>query len=269
MTWCSDPAITYLKEYGYSVLRLPRADYPPLQILARDGSDLVPVGLVTTVMVPGADVQVPKVRTDTPAASINGQKTSDISLSIGLDILGTVIGAMGGGKLGLEAKYERARSVAFEFTEVMEDKVQIAELDQYLGGSDINPRSVHMRTLLEADEIYVVTSTLKSSKVSVEAKSKSGGSLDVSIPEIKEVVGGKVKVSGSAERASKVTFEGSVQLVFGFQAVKLFYENGRYTAFEPLGAGEMASRALSRATLPNRVRAFTAGGPFARVVTAR
>ena len=31
----SDPALTYLKQYGYSVVRLPRADIKPLLLVLR------------------------------------------------------------------------------------------------------------------------------------------------------------------------------------------------------------------------------------------
>jgi hypothetical protein len=53
--------------------------------------------------------------------------------------------------------------------------------------------------------------------------------------------------------------------VFGFQAVQLFYDNGHYTAFEPIGAGEMAARALSKAKLPTGVKAFSSRAAFARL----
>jgi hypothetical protein len=32
---CNDPFVTYLKSFGYSPVRLPRADIRPLQLLAR------------------------------------------------------------------------------------------------------------------------------------------------------------------------------------------------------------------------------------------
>jgi hypothetical protein len=66
----------------------------------------------------------------------------------------------------------------------------------------------------------------------------------VSVPEIKQVVGGSVKVSGSGEKTSKVTYEGAIPLVFGFQAVRLDYDGGRYRRFQGLKAGEVALEAI-------------------------
>jgi len=80
----------------------------------------------------------------------------------------------------------------------------------------------------------------------------------VSVPEIKGVVGGNVKVGAKSERASKLTYEGSLPLVFGFQAVRLFYEKGRYQRFEVLGGGAALERAPEPAVLGE--------GPFVRML---
>jgi len=76
--------------------------------------------------------------------TITGQRTNDLSIGLGLSIIGSIVGAMGGNKLGLEAKYKQAKTVAFEFVEVLANEVEIAALDQFLGASDINPASTHV-----------------------------------------------------------------------------------------------------------------------------
>lgn len=261
---CNDPFITYLKAFGYNVIRLPKADIGPLQILARNGKDLDPLGDISTILVAGADAPLPPVTRNTRTANISGQRTSDLSIGVGLSILGGVIGAMGGSKLGLDAMYKNARTAAFEFQDVYEDKVEVARLDQHLADADVNPFSRYVAKLLEADEIFVTTSTIKSTKFIVEAKKSDGGTLDVSIPEIQEVVGGSVKVSGSAAMTSKVAYESSTPLVFGFQAVRLYYDQGRYTAFEPVGAGSVAMKAIGGAP-PEGVQRLTTESAFVRL----
>ena len=242
--WCSDPFLTYLKSVGYNTIRLPRADIQPLQVLARKAKDLDRLGDLVTVLVSGSNISVPTMKPDIPAANISGQRTSDLSIGIGLSILGTIIGAMGGSKLGLDAKYSQAKTAYFEFSDVLEDRINVAELDQYLADADVNPFSRSVGQLLEADEVYVITSTIKSTKFTIEASKSDGAALEVSIPEIQGVVGGNVGVKANQEVKSKVTYEGKVPLVFGFQAVRLFYERGTYTALRPLDTGKTALRAL-------------------------
>jgi len=37
---CNDPFLTYLKSFGYNVIRLPKTDVKLLQALSRNGKDL-------------------------------------------------------------------------------------------------------------------------------------------------------------------------------------------------------------------------------------
>jgi hypothetical protein len=246
---CNDPFITYLKTFGYNTIRLPKADFRPLQLLARQGKDLDRLGDLATVLQTGNNIPLPPISTDVRAANISGQRTSDLSIGLGLSILGSVLGAMGGSKLGLDVAYKQARSVAFEFQDVLEDRIEVAKLDQFLADADVNPFSRHVAQLLEADDLYVTTAAIKSTKFTVAAKQSNGAALEVSVPVIQEIVGGNVKVSGQSEVTSQITYEGAIPLVFGFQAVQLFYDQGQYSRFKPLPTGGIAARDLAQ--VPN------------------
>jgi hypothetical protein len=235
--WCSDPLLDALKSFGYSVVRLPKADIRPLQVLARHGKDFDRLGELGSLLIQAEMTSLPQLSENTPAANISGKRTSKISFGVGLSILGNIIGAMGGSNLGLDAQYKNAKAVVFEFSDVLADSVEVLKLDQYLAGADVNPLSRHAADLLEADELYATTNTLKSKKFCVEAMQSDDVRLQVDVPLIQQVVGGKVKVSADAQTTSKLTYEGEVPLVFGFQAVQLFYDQGIYTAIKPLGPG--------------------------------
>lgn len=245
MCQASDPFVTYLKQFGYNTIRLPRANIKPLQLLARSGRDLNWLGDLSDVFVSPEAHPLPAVQLDVDAANIAGQRTGDLSIGVGLSILGNIIGALGGSKLGVEVAYKQARSAVFEFPEVKSDVSNLAQLDQFLGRSDVNPASVAVSKMLEADQVYVITNTLKSRKFTMEAKRSNGTSVGVDVPVIQGAVGGSVAVSVNATQDGKVTYEGATPLVFGFQAVRLFYENNAYTTFKPLGAGSISARALS------------------------
>ncbi|HEX8139498.1 MAG TPA: hypothetical protein VF544_18200 [Pyrinomonadaceae bacterium] len=237
MGWCADPYLTYLKSFGYNVIRLPKADLKPLQLMAKQGKELNKLGDLTTLLVAGENIAVPKIEADTVAANISGQRTGEVSIGIGLSILGNIIGAMGGSKLGLETSYKQAKSAAFEFTGVLEDKIELIELDQYLADADVNPFSRYVADMLEADELYVTTATIKSTKFTIEAKKSDGTSLEVEVPVIQGIVGSNVKVANEQSTTTKVSYEGNIPLVFGFQAIRLFYEKGQYKRFKPLEPG--------------------------------
>jgi hypothetical protein len=233
----SDPLLTYLKSFGYNVIRLPRTDIQPLQVLVKEDTRLTRLGDLATILRPGTQVALPRLKENVAAANISGERTRDLSIGVGLSILGSVIGAMGGSKLGLDVTYKNARTAAFEFADVLEDRVDLADIDQYLTDADISAFSSHAAQLLEADSVYVMTSTIKSKKFIVQAKESSGTPIEIQIPEIQKTVGGSVKVTSAREASSKVAYEGPQPLVFGFQAARLFYENGRYTAFKAMEPG--------------------------------
>ena len=158
---CNDAFLTYLKSYGYCVVRLPKTDIRPLQILTRQGSNLQRLGDLETVLGAGSQIPLPPIKENVRAANISGQRTSDMSCGVGLSILASVLGAMGGSKLGIDAKYANAKTAAFEFQEVYEDSAEIARIDQYLCDADVSPFSQHVAQLLEADDIYLTTATIK------------------------------------------------------------------------------------------------------------
>lgn len=262
----SDPLLTYLKSFGYSVVRLPRTDLRPLQLLVRADTRLTRLGDLSAVLQPGGRAPLPAISENVAAASISGERTRDLSLGVGLSILGSVIAAMGGSHVGLEAGYKQAKSTAFQFTDVLEDRADLLAIDQYLGDADVNPLSTYAAQLLDADAVYVITATIKTRTFVVDAKDASGASLDVQVPEIQGVVGGSVKVSAAPGGGSKLVYEGPAPLVFGFQAARLFYADGRYTAFKPLQPGDAALETRVTASAVTGAEFLQTDSPFARLV---
>jgi len=234
---CNDPSISYLKSFGYNVVRVPKADISPLQIITKNGSTFESLGQLSTILVAGANINFPVIKLNEVTSSISGQRTNDLSIDVGIAILGNIVGTMGGSKIGLQNQYGAARTIVFEFEDVLTDSVEVAALDQYLTDADVNQFSTHIKALMEAGNIYIITAVIKSHKINVAATAKDKNSLSIDMPVIKEVVGGNVKIESSDDNSSKVTFSGNTPLVFGFKAVKLSYEKGIYTAFKPLPEG--------------------------------
>ena len=100
-----DQSITFLRGYGFSVFRFPRASAQPLELMHRDGKDLTRLGMVPDLVTAG-EIAPPDVRRDaSPGIDIEGKETSKVNVAIGLSILGSFIGALGGGKLGLDVAF--------------------------------------------------------------------------------------------------------------------------------------------------------------------
>jgi len=271
---CSDPLLTALKDYGYNIVRLPRTGIEPLQILSRRSSNLDILGDLKTVMQPGP--ALPGVTRDQTTATVAGRqaRTGALEAGIGLGFLSSIIKALGGQTVDLEGKYSGARSVNFSFLDVTQDSVQVAALDQYLAQAGLDPNSRHIGRLFQSDGLYVLTATLKSKRVKVEAVRSSRGELGLELPQIQGLVGGNVKVSQGAEGNSSLIFEGEQPLIFGFQAVQVRAEGGQYHALRVVEPGSVAARAVEGRAIvaevpstkdPNLVVLDAPRSPFVRI----
>jgi hypothetical protein len=258
-----DQSITFLRGFGFSLFRFPRASAQPLELMHRDGKDLTRLGMVPDLVMAG-EIGPPDVRRDaSPGIDIEGKETSKVNVAIGLSILGSFIGALGGGKLGLDVAFKSARTVTFQYTGVMEDAVDVLSLEKFVKAGRISPHIPPgtLEKLLD-DEVYVVTSVLKTKKIVVAAQGERGVDVKVDVPVIKEAIGGNVNVDTASGMESKIAFEGAVPVAFAFQAVQLvFDDSGEFLTTEQLAAGDAAARAL-----PSRRPVFLeTRGAFARV----
>ena len=241
-----DQSITFLRQFGYSVFRVPRLGAQPLDLLHRNGKDLTRLGGPLDLLVPGV-VPLPSVhRDDRPGVAIEGTESSKVNVSIGLNILGGFIGALGGGNLGLQAGFQKAKTVTFTYTAVTEDSIDVLALERFVKAVTISEHvpSGTIDKLID-DEVYVITSVLKTQKLSVAAQSDTGQNVALDVPVIQQAVGGSLKVTSNGSITASIAFEGPVAIPFAFQAVQLvFDESGQFLTTEQLPAGDAAARAL-------------------------
>ena len=82
-----DQSITFLRGFGFSVFRFPRASAQPLELMHREGKDLTRLGTVSDLVTAG-DVASPDVRRDaSPGIDIEGKETSKVNVAIGVSFL--------------------------------------------------------------------------------------------------------------------------------------------------------------------------------------
>ena len=244
-----DQSITFLRGHGFSVFRFPRASAQPLELMHREGKDLTRLGMVPDLVTVG-EAAPPRVhRGRSPGIDIEGKETSKVNVAIGLSILGSFVGALGGGKLGLDGAFTQARTVTFQYAGVMEDVVDVLALEKFVKAGRISTLipSGTLEKLLD-DEVYVVTSVLKTKKILVSAQGERGSDVKVDLPIIRQAVGGNLKVGTSGAQESRVAFEGAVPVAFAFQAVQLvFDDSGEFLTTQQLGAGDASARGLPSA----------------------
>ncbi|MGH9320381.1 MAG: hypothetical protein ACRD3V_10930, partial [Vicinamibacteria bacterium] len=111
---CGDPSTRFLKNLGYNVVKHPRMGIRPLELIGRQNKAVTRLGVIEQ-LVTQSDSARPAIFENEPAANVNGQTSASITLGIGLNILGTILSAMGG-NLGINATYTNARKITFLYT---------------------------------------------------------------------------------------------------------------------------------------------------------
>lgn len=248
---CNDPSIQHLKEFGYNIFRLPRADASPLELLTKSGSELARLGHVVDVFESNGGA-IPGIKLGRPGVAISGKQTGNLDLGLGLNFLGAIIGAFGG-NLGVKALYRQARSIVFTYDAVDEESIAPTHLDSFLSVASVRQDVRTIGRLLDADDIYVFTSVLRTKRIGVEAFASDGKALKLDVPLAQSGVGAQVGVNADRASQSRLIYEGNVSLAFGFQAVRLIYDKGQYQLFKIVPPGSVASRGLRRgATKPKK-----------------
>ncbi len=245
---CKDPRLTYLNDAGYNVVRLPRRGLVPLGVIGRDHSSKAWLGTLDQIW--QSDVPVPVPGEPDPVAGLAGEKTSDIKLSLGLDILANALNGMFGATApSLDFAYKNARSVQFAFRDVRARRIDPFVVGNFLAKGDLRPSPVVKRYFTGQSEVeaFVVTEVLEAKAIGVVGKKDASTEVAVDVPQIQAALGVKVGVSAANSSQTDVTYEGPDYLAFGYKAFGIGMENGVWQIY---GVAESAELAFAAGAAP-------------------
>jgi len=233
-----DPILNLLKGIGFLPLRLPRADVQPLQLLRLDGKRFSLLGNLDEAMNSGS-AKLPAITQDiATAGQIQGTRSSTVKASLGVDILGNILGALTGTKLDVSDAFQNATTLTFEFGDVTVSTVSIILLDKYLNVVTIDSTAKQIKQLMQAGNVGVTTAVARSKKYIVSAQNDKGADIKADVPVIKGIASGNLSVSTTGGKSQKVIFEGPAAVTFGVQAAQLrFDKSGVITALDQIAAG--------------------------------
>lgn len=226
---CTDDSNSFLRDVGYNVVRLPRDFMPPLTLLGKQKGTVEVVGLLDDLITtpPGP---LPEITAGRTVANLSGKKTSSMKLSLGLSILNGLIAGLGGGKLGASVDYTNARTITFEFNNVLSDSVSPAAVGKFLRDGDVDAGNpLFAQYVLGNGSLFVVTERLQSAEITTSFEGNSGVGAKVDVPVISNQVGGSVDVSTAQGRSNAITFKGPKPITFGFKCFEVGVKHGEIT----------------------------------------
>ncbi len=249
---CTDRSVNYLKSLNLNTILQPQEDLAPLQLLGEYGGARAIIGTLSQLVDGGG--ALPQI-TSGIAANINGQRSSKLPISLGINILGNIIGAMGG-NLGINASYEIAKKIEFSFSDVTRLRANTISIGDYLEAAEIRwEHPVLKKFLFGSGKLYVITEIVTSRKIGVTAFQSNNTAVKLEVPVIQAAIGGSVSVGAEAQSTTTIMYEGPKELAFGFTAIELSAgergDDGEIDlVFRPVKAGDVSFSVLGGGFTP-------------------
>jgi hypothetical protein len=222
---CSDKSMKALAGLGYNVVRHPSANFRPLILIGNQKGEFLQLGSLNQ-LITNAPGPLPPITTGEPGTGIQGQSSSKLDLGIGANILGNIIGAMGG-NLGVNVSYTDARQIEFKYTDVTLDSVVPLDVGNYLRDGEVDAGNLILQQyVLGNGELFIVTKVAKSKKFSVSYEKKNALGAKVDVPSLEALAGANVKVAVDSQKSSVISFDGTTPLGFAFQCMQVGVVDG-------------------------------------------
>jgi len=254
MALCKDPVTQDLNKRGYNLVKLPRVGIEPLDVLGLDGESMEKLGAISEVWT--SPIAAPVPGAPAAAAGINGAKSSDIDVGIGLKLLSNALAGLGGGISlpSLTTAFKRARKIAFTFENVESTSISPFSLGKFLSQGTLDTANPFVSQYFGNDETqeFIIFDVLKSDSLSVTVKGESGASVDADIGALNGALNANVKTTVGTAGSSEITFKGLTKVTFAFKVFQVIFANGKWTP-QGVEANDRMSFAVDEdeATAPN------------------
>jgi hypothetical protein len=180
-------------------------------------------------------------------ADLSGKRSRSVSISIGLEILGSFLAGFGIPSAGINTKFTGATEVAFSFSSVNRDWVDDNWLGLALVGRSLNLQTVAARLFTDQPrwDLLVIDSVITSSQFTISVTKSNTDSFAIDVPGIQSIVtSAHVGVDVESADQRQVSFHGTEALTFAFTAVRLYVDShGNIQSMPPGGDSVVLSAA--------------------------
>ncbi|MHA6721237.1 gasdermin [Sphingomonas sp. RS6] len=235
----ADAFTKHLQQFGYNAIALPTARFSALSLVYELRGKR---GWLNDfdALSEGATGQAPPVSPPSMEPDFSGKVVRSLDASGTLNVLGGLISALGGGTLGLSGGLQRASTVTFQYGDVTMVDVSPVRLDKFLRTAPAPAADELLGRYLD-DNLWVATRVLRSRRFTIALQDSRGTSLGLDIPVIQNMIGAAVKVEHSVAIEGAISFTGTQDVSFAFQAY-LVERKGAGMTLYPSRAGEVRTR---------------------------
>jgi hypothetical protein len=238
MALCQDPAVNYLRTLNYNVLRHPRADLAPLDVLGRTDQAAERLGPLDKVWKTTKAKPIPQ---PVAAADVKAQSTGSLKGSFGVKVLGGLLSGFGVGGIGGKFSLSGSKGMRFHFEKPEVLGVDVFSIGEYLSAGDLDTsnRAVERYFDDDAADVFIVTEVLRTNKLTIEFNAENQTAADADVTALEGLLKPEVKVARDKTRTSAITVSSDEPLSFGFKAQVVHYTDGRWTIEGFVKAGDV------------------------------
>lgn len=267
MPLCKDPAIDYLRGFNFNVVRYPRADLVPLDVLAGHRPPLERLGPLTRVWQTNEPAPQPQAL---PAGSISGRSSGILKLSLGARLLDNLLSALALQDISASTSLRRARALSFGFPDPTVLGLDPFIVGRYLRSGDLDRANPFVERYItnfgsENATVHIVSEVLRSETLFVSLDVDTKADFEADAAALEGVVEGKLGVSRERSSEQTVVFQGSSLLTFGFKAYEVGYLDGGWDVVGIAPAGDVYLSASSESDAADIEPVIFRDGPLVTI----
>ena len=228
--FCRDQLTRELNKRGFCIVPLADASIRVREVVGRHGRNLFRFGDLTALF--ESTQPIPMVVNGFSVAPIDVTETGALDGGIGSLLIPSWLGS---DKAELSGRLRRTRHFKLKIGKLEREYLPLAELDAYFAKAKLLTRLPTVEQLMEVDGLYVITSVLKTTSMTLESFSGDAIGANLSATEIHSGVSGSLKVHSDDREGRRITFSSDAPVVFAFQAAKLLFDEGRFRSLNPEG----------------------------------
>lgn len=224
----SSPALNnLLAYYGYNLIALPKPGVEPLLLLCKSPGCLFSLDATITDLFPVEDEVLPDIQAAEPiGVEISGNASLTFGASGGVTFLNSLLSTFNLGQLKTSFKVDKDCNVIISYHNIVEERISLLQLDKFIKRSKPNVAAfTTFKDKLFDNQLFVLSSVLKSNEFSVSITNKEGGQVELDAG-IKDILNANIKTQRQSDNAIVLKAESGIQpFAFAFKAQQIIYDH--------------------------------------------
>lgn len=221
-----------LRQAGYTLLRLPRADVKPLTLLLKTSKGAVEkLNADIRSLFEPVDLQPPAISKDIPLPSaLSSEEKLDLKTELNFSFLKGLLTAFTG---SADLSLTNADTILVQLGDAKIKSIDIIKLDAFIQNAKVNTMAKSILERLKDDDLFVITEVINAKSFTINESSNATVSAEASAT-VKAVEAGS-STNYSEERKRNIANKDDNYYTIAMKAYQIFYDKPSLFSSRPAG----------------------------------